>query len=310
MNITSKFSKCRISFVNTVLMVSIGVAAFMVPNAAFGARTRSGAQTAIDDCEYPEVRQTLGGDNRLYNDWLNGPSILHSGDALRFFSGDKTLDRLELRKEKIGDLGAILVAKVLEKNHTLIDLDLAYNGIGNLGAIAIARALKENTRLNKLDISHNSIGNNNNHEGGNIENSAGKAIGSAIKKNLGLSRLVLSNNCLGTSEAVKIANALETNHTLSHLSLPYNKIGRDGIAALIYVVDAKQTASIKKLYFSHNSEGNGSGYTKDDRKRVIESISQQQGNGKHLTLKNVALLLDPDKLYTGPSSVHDSGDSH
>ena len=59
---------------------------------------------------------------------------------------------------KIGDQGAIAIAKALEVNAVLKKLVLNDNKIGDQGAIAIADALKFNAVLKELWLYENNIG--------------------------------------------------------------------------------------------------------------------------------------------------------
>ena len=67
-------------------------------------------------------------------------------------------DELLLHGEKIGDDGAVALAKELGTDRNLKLLDLWSNGIGPAGAGALATALASNTVLQKLYLNENAIG--------------------------------------------------------------------------------------------------------------------------------------------------------
>jgi Ran GTPase-activating protein (RanGAP) involved in mRNA processing and transport len=68
------------------------------------------------------------------------------------------LERLNLARNSIGEVGATKLAQVLKTNTVLTDIDLAGNNIGSMGAVQLAEALANNLNLSRLTLSDNGIG--------------------------------------------------------------------------------------------------------------------------------------------------------
>ena len=64
--------------------------------------------------------------------------------VVRLAQNDPTLQKLELRSNRIGAEGAQAIADALREKLTLRQLQLSSNAIGDAGAQAIAHALREN----------------------------------------------------------------------------------------------------------------------------------------------------------------------
>lgn len=124
------------------------------------------------------------------------------------------LVKLDLGDNRIGDDGALAIAKVLETNTTLEWLNLENNQIGKNGACAIAKGLANLTYLN---LQHN-----------NIVNIGTRAISNALKINTSLTSLNLGFNDIGQYGGYKIAEALSVNTSLVELYLMNNDIGQSG----------------------------------------------------------------------------------
>ena len=60
--------------------------------------------------------------------------------------------------DDIGDIGAIVMSKVLKKNNTLLQLDVTSNNITEQGAHYLAGALKKNVTCGELLIGGNRVG--------------------------------------------------------------------------------------------------------------------------------------------------------
>ena len=94
---------------------------------------------------------------------LTGPKRLNNRSkrvgSYLFHNDDKVTDRdnqvvtsIDLRRNCIGNDGAISLAQALEKNSTLTSIDLSHNEIGDEGAKAIAEALEKNSTLASMDL--------------------------------------------------------------------------------------------------------------------------------------------------------------
>jgi Ran GTPase-activating protein (RanGAP) involved in mRNA processing and transport len=66
--------------------------------------------------------------------------------------------RLDLADLKLGDSGAITVAEIIEKNHTLLGLNLEHCEIGDEGAARLAKALETNASILEVSLAGNEIG--------------------------------------------------------------------------------------------------------------------------------------------------------
>ncbi|KAJ6250167.1 nlr family card domain-containing protein [Anaeramoeba flamelloides] len=127
---------------------------------------------------------------------------------------NRTITKLNLYYNSIGDEGIISIRDVLKKNHTLTKLDLAHNEIGSKGSKSIGEALKINQTLTKLDLSENQI------------NAKGvKYLSEALKVNQTLTQLNLSENKIGSKGIKTLSEALKVNQTLTKLNLDLNGIG-------------------------------------------------------------------------------------
>ncbi len=160
----------------------------------------------------------------------------------RLEKNDKSLTKLNLWGNGIGDQGAKAIADVLETNTTLTKLDLWGNGIGDEGAQAIADVLETNTTLTKLDLTDIQIG----AEGA-------QAIVGVLKTNTTLNELHLGDNSIGDEGAKKLADILETNTTLTKLNFQFNKIGDEGAKAIADVLETNTT--LTKLHLGNNQIG-------------------------------------------------------
>ena len=68
------------------------------------------------------------------------------------------LEKLDIRDNKLGDLGAELLSEGITNTKTLRVLNISVNNIGPSGTTAIVNALTDNTSLEKLYMSHNDVG--------------------------------------------------------------------------------------------------------------------------------------------------------
>jgi Ran GTPase-activating protein (RanGAP) involved in mRNA processing and transport len=70
---------------------------------------------------------------------------------------NKTLETLDMRCNRVDELGGAHVARALRENKTLRRLNLEENKLGDAGAVAVAEALGETTCLMQLDLRCNGI---------------------------------------------------------------------------------------------------------------------------------------------------------
>ncbi|KAG0273169.1 hypothetical protein BGZ95_011003 [Linnemannia exigua] len=155
---------------------------------------------------------------------------------------NSTLTTLNLTRNSIGDVGAVILSEALRTNSTLTTLDLYCNSIGGDGAVALSEALKTNSTLTTLNFYGNWIGAN-----------GAKALSETLKINSALITLNLSFNSIGNNGAKALSEALKTNSTLTTLNLRKNPIGENGAVALSEAL--MTNSSLTTLDLSHNLSG-------------------------------------------------------
>lgn len=141
-------------------------------------------------------------------------------------------------RDCISDDCAILIAKVLEINKSIIELELgldhlARHGVDIQGAMIIALSLKRNTTLQHLSLINNMI-----------EDDGAVAIVDAIKGNdaLSLNSLNLKFNCIGIDSAISIAAMLVTDSSLIELDISQNlMIGSEGVVMIAEALKRNKT---------------------------------------------------------------------
>ncbi|CAH1976218.1 unnamed protein product [Acanthoscelides obtectus] len=151
---------------------------------------------------------------------------------------NRTLVELDLSNCKIGDQGALCVAKVISTHPTLKNLNLTNNRIGQIGAEGICYALTLETcaRLDEVNFRLNPLG----HEGVmgvlravircdiprklilsgvNFEEETSWKLAQMIKHNTYLEGLDISNNWLGEEGGEFLCEGMEINKSLKWLDL-------------------------------------------------------------------------------------------
>lgn len=120
-----------------------------------------------------------------------------------------TLISLDLTGGHLGDVGAIGLAQLLERNlnSTLTRLKLEYTIIRDVGTMALAKALKTNSSLTSLDLTANSVA-----PGATIE------LFKSLQTNSTLTFLRCFRTHSHDASIQELATALKTNATLSSLS--------------------------------------------------------------------------------------------
>jgi len=132
-----------------------------------------------------------------------------------------SLEEINIKNNKLGDDGAVILSKGIIKSYTLRVLDITENNITATGATAIAESLLYNTSLEVLNMSNNAIG-----EDGAIQ------FGHAITNNKMLKHLHLGDCKITATGVTAIANGLLHNNSLKVLYLSNNAISLDGAAAI------------------------------------------------------------------------------
>ncbi|XP_015766806.1 PREDICTED: protein NLRC3-like [Acropora digitifera] len=126
---------------------------------------------------------------------------------------NRTLTHLNLSANYIGDLGTEVICKALQSNHVMTHLILGDNTIGNSAAVALAEALKSPaTQLSYLHL-----------DGCHITTFGVEILAGALQTNRSLTHLSLASLSISSS-ATALAEALQLNRTLTHLDLSDNQI--------------------------------------------------------------------------------------
>jgi Ran GTPase-activating protein (RanGAP) involved in mRNA processing and transport len=200
----------------------------------------------ILDLHHLDVITNSNENNPLTRQFISGIKdydVTKYNNLVEGIKKNKTITRLELWGNEIGDDGAKALAAMLEKNKTITTLDLSGNNIVDDVIIELGRACagKKNITVvfgnngyynlfklaqgtftgTTLNLSYNRIGDD-----------RAKAIASILKMNKTITKLDLSYDHIRDAAAIAIAEALKVNNTITELDLSRNNIGKDGAIAL------------------------------------------------------------------------------
>jgi len=159
------------------------------------------------------------------------------GQALTF---NKTITKLTINHNDIGDDGAIKLMQGLSLNQTLATLNLDYCEIGRDGAEAIGRGIATNTSVTEIFLNGNTVG-----------ASGAMLMAQGLRHNGTLTRLELRDNQVDQYGVVEddedsvrfielLAECLLTNGTFAYLDLADNTIGDDGAAAVLKMYEDRK----------------------------------------------------------------------
>lgn len=166
----------------------------------------------------------------------------------------KSLTKLDLSVNIIGDKRARIIAEELPHLRELKELNLSFNEIGSHGVEAIVESLVSLPKLKVLDLGENNI-----HEAGAL------AIAKAIPSLLALESLDLQKNVISLKGATEIVKAIRVKNTstnplnkkLRHLYLGANNQEiNDKIAHLRVVAGPECTINMEYKYANSNSNSN------------------------------------------------------
>lgn len=152
-----------------------------------------------------------------------------------------------LGKNSLGDVGGVLLVKLLQRNLNIVHLDISSNNITPEGSEEILKVLSMHGSLNSIDISS--------HEG--LHRNRLSTLGAS-----GLNLVLLRNifigyiNVFGTSigEGIqKIYSGLEKNSNLLYLNIGNNAIAGDFVEGLM---QALQNSNLTELVICNNCIGN------------------------------------------------------
>jgi len=133
----------------------------------------------------------------------------------------KTLQKMDLRDNRMAELGASEMMDAVRNNVALHTIDLSTNRIGKLGIEALSRTIHTLLSLRSLDLTHNKL-----------TDSEIVVLMSSIPDAINLANLNLSNNSIASVGAEAIGHALNQCPNLCSLDLSWNAIRGKGAAAI------------------------------------------------------------------------------
>ena len=195
--------------------------------------------------------------------------------VLHFLENAEEVLFINLSSNRLGDLGAIEVRKIIVKRERkLKQLNLRYNNLTNNVAKHFAEALEHsNCKLESLDLSYN-----------NLTDNAAKDLGEALKhSNCKLESLYLRSNNLTDNAAKDLGEALKhSNCKLESLDLSGNKL-TDNAAKDLGEGLKHSNCKLESLYLSEN--------------KLTDNAAKDLGEGlKHSNCKLESLDLSENKL--------------
>ena len=184
-----------------------------------------------------DVLLALGSNSTLRHLYLGMNGL--TADTCRVFTSiEHNLSHLSISGNRVGDEGAMEMAKVLTKSTTLKILDISSCGIGPKGAQAIADALKTNTSLGKLNIGFLKATNDVGEVPNRIENEGVEAFASVLKTSTTLRILDFTYNGIQQRGIASLAKAIIENTSLCYCNLeqvgvPHNEFSRELIRKIV-----------------------------------------------------------------------------
>ncbi|XP_056869727.1 leucine-rich repeat-containing protein 34-like [Takifugu flavidus] len=170
----------------------------------------------------------------------------------KFFTsldGNRTLCRLRLSGNKIGDSGGMLLAMMLQINNSLMELELSACDLGIQSVITFANVLKSNRSLRCVDFSRSLL---NGHEEYWVVH-----ISNMLVVNSSLLELHLGMTGMADTGMERLAEGLKLNHSLRYLDLQYNGVSCDGAYHLANVLRKNPTLDVIDLSFNRLEDEGG-----------------------------------------------------
>ena len=204
----------------------------------------------------------------ISKNYLQASSVIKVAKGLQKIS---TLTKLSIDNNKITNTAAFYIADVISCNSNLQELDIGSNDLQALGATIILNSLQKISSLTTLYINNNTI-----------TEEVADDIAAVVFCNP-MQVFDVSDNYLGTTGVTKVAKALQSVCTLTHLYISNNNItdeATDDIAAAIscnpyleefdigknsiqgrgaikIVKSFQQMSTLKKLFMDHNKISDG-----------------------------------------------------
>ncbi|GAX72927.1 hypothetical protein CEUSTIGMA_g382.t1 [Chlamydomonas eustigma] len=135
------------------------------------------------------------------------------------------LSRLLLNGVKLGDKGAVIIAKALKTNRILKELDLSRCNISDTGGAALLAALEEGC-LVSLNLSWNAL-----------RGESAKALKHTLGSNGSLQKIDLGHNGLSDQDASVILMGLTHHGTWRNVDLSYNNLGAGSALVISELTD-------------------------------------------------------------------------
>ncbi|XP_017559402.1 nucleotide-binding oligomerization domain-containing protein 1 [Pygocentrus nattereri] len=146
---------------------------------------------------------------------------------------------LKLGSNHITSVGAKFLAQAIQKSKSIFDVGMWGNSIGDEGAEAFAEALKNHPKLTNLSLSANGI-----------SSRGGRSLARALKENSSLHIFWLIQNQISDDAASDLGEALRSNSALTHLLLIDNQLTARGAKHLFEGLASNTT--IKEIILKGN----------------------------------------------------------
>uniref|UniRef100_A0A8D1IST6 Leucine rich repeat containing 34 n=3 Tax=Sus scrofa TaxID=9823 RepID=A0A8D1IST6_PIG len=218
----------------------------------------------------------------------------------RILKNNPYINGLDVRYNRISDVGAYYAAKLLQKNTTLKHLRMTGNKIKNKGGMFFATMLQINSSLEKLDLGDCDLGmqsviafatvltQNQTIKGLNInrpilygeQEESTVHLAHMLKENQCLVELHLSKHDIKNSGMKHLCDALYLNRCLRYLDISCNKITQDGMACLADILKSNTTLEVIDLSFNR-IENAGANYLSDTlaaHNRTLKALSVVSNN--------------------------------
>lgn len=234
----------------------------------------------------PNPPRLVDDDVLVLHTWLGNCSLVTSLDLRYNFITDKgikhiadliaessTLESINLMCNDFGEIGAQHLAGALHKNGSLRCLRLNGNKIGNKGGLCFAQALQVNTTLESLDLADTDLKtesvialstvllSNRSLKALNVsrpllfsqQEETTDHFARMLKVNNSLQELHLMKHDARDFGAIRLAENLVSNYTLTYLNLSCNRITSDGAKQIAELL--KQDTALKILDLGFNRIG-------------------------------------------------------
>jgi Ran GTPase-activating protein (RanGAP) involved in mRNA processing and transport len=230
---------------------------------------------------------------------------------------NKTLLKLDLFFDQIGDLGALAISNMLKTNRTLTDLRVEGCGINFTGMCDLLKALATNSTLTKLNAEDNNfkpdgketferyqefitvLSNNRalrtlNLALCSITPLGGHAIGYAVAKNQGLQKLLLHGNSIGYQGYDALSKALRGNDKLQYLRIGENTFVPSYVSLLFAALPIK--ATLQHLDLSDEESCEAASFDPNVRSELNAQVYLALKNNRTLTKIALPNVSDPKNV--------------